>query len=214
MQRPALLLSEQFNENLRSSANTGGARVVGLQVVGENHRAEMQALLPEDWAGRDFCVRTVSADGLYDSRNSYRAPVPTEDDLVEVPHLNRSTHAGELADFAPDSYGIYILGSACDAVDEDTEAALAVWRSGDPRKKTLALFVNSFDASRMVALPTQGGTQGAQVECREIAANIAVAFDRRCDIGFTLGAGPLTVELLPVKNGRLGRPEFITIALP
>jgi len=209
----AELLVTDFQENVRNSANTGGARVVGVQLVGQRDDVELRALIPQSWQDRPFCVRTVSSDGLYDSVNPYRVSAAAGI-LVEVPHLALSKHAGQLMQYTPDAYAITVTDGACEGSTGSLQAALAVWRTEAPVGQSFALLVNSFDADRMVALPSQGGTDGAQVECETISADVSVAYDRRCEIPFSAGAGPVQVELLPVKGGRLGRSEFITIVLP
>jgi hypothetical protein len=213
----AQLLSDTFHETLRPTANTGGARVMGFQIVGADPLTDLQAFVPVGWAGKPFCVRTGTSDGLYDSENTYIAPddtstsdeVPPPVTRVEVPHVTRSDHVEALGALDPQGFGIRIQEGACETTTSDSIGALAVWRAeGDTDR--FAVFVNSFDADRLVALPAGGDV----VECDVISADISVAYDRICTIPFETGQGKMIVRLVPFKNGLRGLPEFLTIALP
>lgn len=204
----AELLSEFFQETLRPAANTGGARVMGIQFVGADPEPELHAAVPESWAGEKFCVRTGSSDGLYDSENTYLAPVDTDNPVV-VPHIAKSSHATKLKSLDPQGYGVRILGAPCTDVTDETPGALAMWRS-DQMQEAFLLFVNSFDADRLVAFPSNG----KPVECGTISADISVAFDRSCLIAFDAAEKAMSIRLVPVKNGQKGRAEFVTIELP
>ncbi|SMY08008.1 hypothetical protein LOM8899_02154 [Flavimaricola marinus] len=202
----ARLVTEPFNESVRPEANTGGARVVGLQFLGGSAEADLHALIPARWADAPhFCVRTNSSDGLYDSVNTYHMP----QDLtapVEVPHLRDSEHDGIITSLHPEGFGIRITRDDCDAVTDDTPNALGLWRDARPGD-SFAIFVNSFDADRVVAYPQQG----SGVECEPIGADISVAFDQRCVLPLPLDMTQFYVELQPIKNGRRGRIETILI---
>ncbi len=203
----AELLSDTFRENLRPAANTGGARVMGLQVIGADPAAELQAIVPQSWAGEAFCVRTSSSDGLYDSENTYRAPVDTSEPVV-VPHVTETRFPDKLTQADPEGFGIRILRAPCEDVTDTTAGALALWRTSGP-VEAFTLFVNSFDADRLVAFP-EGGDP---VECTTISADITVAFDRVCAVPELPAMGTMTVRLIPVKDGRRGRPETLVIDL-
>ena len=204
----AELLSDTFRETLRATANTGGARVMGFQITGADPLTDLQALVPHSWAGEPFCVRTGTSDGLYDSENTYRAPNATSAAVV-VPHVTRSNHAKALDALDPQGFGVRIQRNACDETSADSPGALALWRAAEAADR-FSVFVNSFDADRLVAL-TAGG---AAVECDVINADISVAFDRVCTIPFEMGQGLMTVRLVPFKDGLRGLTEFLTIELP
>lgn len=203
----AELLADKFNETLRPAANTGGARVMGLQVIGADPVTDLQAIVPASWAGERFCVRTGTSDGLYNSENTYRAPADTSRPIA-VPHVTQSSHANKLIAMAPDSFAIRIQRAACEDTGPDSPGALALWRGGDGQD-SFALFVNSFDADRLVAFPSNGDP----VECSAIAADISVAFDKVCNVPFAMDQGDITIRLIPVKDGLRGRTETITIDL-
>lgn len=203
----AELISEPFNETLRTAANTGGARLMGMQFVGSGAENNLSAVLPSDWGGKTFCVRTGSSDGLYDSENTYRAPSNTQDP-VEIPHVERSEHSKRLGAFEGDDFGVHILLSDCETATRRTMRAVALWRATAPAG-SFTIFVNSFDATRLVAFPSNG----APVECQPIASSISVAYDKACSISFSAAETMLEVELLPSKDGLAGRAEFVTIQL-
>lgn len=202
----AQLATETFVETLRTEANTGGARVVGVQMLGGSAAANMYALIPESWATTEkFCVQTNSSDGLYDSVNTYLVP-KTLSEPVDVLHFNNSQHQDRIKQFHPEGLGVRISQNDCGADTDDTANVLARWRDAEPGD-SFAIFVNSFDADRLVAYPPTGDG----VECRPIGADISVAYDMRCELNLPGTAGPFAVELQPVKNGRRGRIETLVI---
>lgn len=204
----AELLSGPFRETLRPTANTGGARVMGVQIYGADPLTDMQALVPKSWAGELFCVRTGTSDGLYDSENTYRAPRDTSVSVI-VPHVDLSDHPGTLDALVPQAFGIRIQRDACDRTSPDSPGALALWRAADAGD-AFAVLVNSFDADRLVALPDKGDP----VECAMLGVDVSVAFDRICTIPFAADTGEMRVRLVPFKDGRRGLTETLTIQLP
>lgn len=204
----AQLKSEPFNETLRSAANTGGARVMGLQAIGIDAAAELRVILPKGWKNAPFfCVRTGTSDGLYGTENTYEAPADTTLPVV-VPHMAKSIHGERLKTLPPHAYGIRVLLAPCDAAGDDTGIALALWRATEA-DDVFSLFVNSFSADRLVALP-EGGKP---VECDLIGTDVSVAFDRVCSVPILVGQNTQTVNLIPFKDGRRGRTETVTFDL-
>lgn len=203
-----MLMADTFKETVRPAANTGGARVLGMQMVGTDPSMELQAIVPDSWAGEPFCVLTGTSDGLYDSENTYRAPLDTTTPIT-VPHVTRSRHADKLEALDPEGYGIRVLRGACEEVSDDTPGALALWRLAAP-SGVFEMFVNSFDADRLVAFPDDG----QPVECDVIGADISVAFDRVCRLPYGVGQGPLLVRVVAIKDGRRGRTETVLLDLP
>ena len=204
----ALFKHDRLDETLVPEANTGGARVMGLQIPGGSAYSDLQVLMPPGWSsGSLFCVRTGTSDGLYDSENTYTAPNDLSEP-VDVPHMSLSRYADELSDVHPEGLGIRVLRAECSAVTNQTPSALALWRDAEPGDR-FVMFVNSFDADRLVAFPPHGDA----VECEPIAADISVAFDRRCEIPLPVDMKEFSVDLQPIKGGRRGRTETIVIEL-
>ncbi len=199
-------MSGKFVETLRSEANTGGARVVGVQMIGGSVAADLNAMIPESWGNTDeFCVQTNSSDGLYDSVNAYFVPKNLSEP-VSVPHLRDTQYQKRIKLFHPEGLAVRITRNNCGSQTDNTENVVASWRDAEPGDK-FAIFVNSFDADRLVAYPPSGDG----VECRPIDADITVAFDKRCEMTLPAHANVFTVELQPIKNGRKGRVETIVI---
>ncbi len=202
--------SEPFKESLRTEANTGGARVVGLQFLGGTAAADLFAMIPQSWESQDgdqatICVRTNSSDGLYDSENTYIVPGDLSEP-VTVPHIDKSLHTDRIIQLHPEALGIRITRNECGSEGSDNLNVLARWRDAAPGGN-FAIFVNSFDADRLVAYPPVG----PGVECEPIRAEISVAFDRRCELTLPANVSRFKVELQPVKNRRKGRIETIVI---
>lgn len=208
----AILVDSDFNEVLRSSANTGGTRVIGLQVIGNNEGAELQVYLPKDWQEREFCVRTRSSDALYDSENTYRRPNLAAQN-IDVPHITQTDHRTKLASLGQDAYAVRVFLAACDRVDEQTENAIALWRDGNFRNQ-ITLFVNSLGADRIAAILTQGLDTAEHIFCEPVVADVKVAFDLVCTLDLIVKDTSAEIELLPFKNGKMQRSETVLIALP
>jgi hypothetical protein len=202
----AQLAAESFIETLRSEANTGGARVVGVQMLGGSATANMYAMIPKTWANIEkFCVRTNSSDGLYDSVNTYIVPEDLSEP-VDVRHFDTSQHQDRIRQFHAEGLGVRISQNACDSEAVGATNVVARWQDAEPTDK-FAIFVNSFDADRLIAYPPTGDG----VECRPISADITVAYDMRCELDLLGTSEPYVVELQPVKNGRRGRIETLVI---
>lgn len=211
-----------FNEDLHASANTGGARVMGLQVDGKNARAELKTVLPTAWDNKPFCVRTRSSDALYNSENTYRRPNETSQDIaglgtlqnpIDVPHIDHTEHQDSLMAIGDEGFAVRIFLSACADITDTTESTVALWRDG-VLAQNITVLVNSLGAERLVAILTQGDTTADPVDCEPIAADVTVAFDRVCTLQLLKTSGFAKVELLPFKGGKLQRPELLPIRLP
>lgn len=208
----AILVNDSFHEVLRSSANTGGTRVLGLQVVGKTEGAELQARLPAQWQDTEFCVRTRSSDALYDSENTYRRP-NTTDQNIDVPHIAQTSHRKKLSSLEQDAFGVRIFLSACGSINDRTENAIALWRDGDFGNR-VTLFVNSLGADRVAAIVTQGSVTAEHVFCEPVAADIKVAFDLICTVELMTKANDAEIELIPFKNNQMQRSETVVIPFP
>ncbi|WP_430511367.1 hypothetical protein [Pannonibacter phragmitetus] len=67
-----LLTSDPFNEVIREAAKISGARLVGLIAAApKSDKLSVAANIPADWKNEQVCLKVVSADGLYESYNSY-----------------------------------------------------------------------------------------------------------------------------------------------
>ena len=207
----ARLAEGPFNETLRSVANTGGARVMGLQMTGADVPDELRALLPQDWSGRPFCVRTSSSDGLYSSENTYIAPDQTLT-TVQIPHVTLSSHSDRFPEFDKQNFGIRILQNGCDTQNDQAETAIALWQSGRA-VDSFEIYVNGFGAQRLVAVVRVDGAKIDPIECDLIKADVRVAFDRICSVPISKEARTVSTTLIPFKGGVRGRSEKLDIVL-
>lgn len=207
----ARLADGAFNETYRSVANTGGARVMGLQMTGADVPDELRALLPQDWSGKPFCVRTSSSDGLYSSENTYIAPDQTIA-TVQIPHVTLSSHSDRFPQFNQQNFGIRILQNGCDTQNDEAETAIALWQSGRP-VDSFDIYVNGFGAQRLVAVVRVDGAKIDPIECEFIKADVRVAFDRICSVPISKDAATVSATLIPFKGGVRGRSEKLDIVL-
>lgn len=216
------VLDGDFNEDLLASANTGGARVIGLQVDGVDVRAELKVMLPTSWKDKPFCVRTRSSDALYNSENTYRRQSLSSDsdgvpqassEPIEIPHIGQTEHQDSLMAIVKDGFGVRIFLSACANVTDATQSTVALWRDGT-FTQNITLFVNSFGAQRLVAILTQGAVVADPIDCTPIVADVKVAYDKTCNLKLLATSGPAEVELLGFKDGKMQRPEFLLFRLP
>lgn len=210
----AELLAPDFNEELHTAANTGGSRVIGLQVTGNDPEAELAALLPSEHGTKNFCVRTRSSDALYDSENPYKAP-DNAAEPVEVPHMEETDHESKLMGLTNDGYGVRVFLSLCDEIKSDTPNAIAAWRNGG-LGQNITVYVNSLGADEMGAILRQEGQEGqeaAPVFCTPVQSDVTVAFDLRCDLAL-MNNEDGSIELIPFKGGKIQRSEKVIFKLP
>lgn len=168
-----------FIERLSDAAKISGAVFAGMQVRQTAESAVgLKVYLPPSWQGKLICSRVVSADGLYESVNTYRvAPAPGADAdaplLAPVPFETR--YGDKLAKLPEDELAIRVSLGAC-ASGQTEEVTVAYWNAGvAPR---ISLLVNSFRASRVFVYV--GEEARPPIQCAPVEVSARTAYDTLC----------------------------------
>lgn len=165
-----------FKEDLRPEAViSSGGRVVGI--VGDadpsDRFPELRAAIPAGWAGRDICIGVVSADGLYESRNTFEVPDELDSAIAPVAYPTEKTDALKQIDRM--RMGVLVSRGDCGA--DETLYAVAFWSTAPARMPgEFRVLVNSFRADR-VELYTESGRR---VVCDRLSGAGQTAFDAEC----------------------------------
>lgn len=190
---------DPFNDILRDQATISGGRVVGFQAVQPSPNRDVPAVaswLPATWAGQDFCLRAMSADGLYEAVTTYHAPASWSGGLVYLGYP--TPYGADLAGLAENDIAVSVQVGACDEPGEPG-MALAFWNAapGGPMR----LLVNSFRADEaIVYLPS-----GEPVPCDPITEGARVAFDMSCEVpAAAFEKGATLLSILTIKDGEIG----------
>lgn len=210
------LLTDPFYDLVRDRATISGGRIAGFQAVLPAGEADHRVLawIPADWAGREICLRAMSADGLYEAIDTYKVPDDWRGGLENLEYPTK--HAPRVTSFEDGDIAVSVQAGDCDTQDENEDEsqaggegiALALWNAGaaDPMR----LLVNSFRADEALIYY---GSQ-APIACTRIEDGARVAFDMTCTIPpevFVNGVASLVV--MTIKDGELGDEVPVTLLL-
>ena len=82
------LVTEKLNETIHEGTTISGVIVVG--VVGEGEpildQLNVSVEIPPDWAETQICMFVISADGLYESRNTYSISAEWRGGIATIPY--------------------------------------------------------------------------------------------------------------------------------
>ncbi|WP_018632750.1 hypothetical protein [Neomegalonema perideroedes] len=212
------LVSDPFNEILRPAAKISGARFLGFLAAPAEAVAGMDAFrawIPADWSGSEICLRVMSADGLYESANLYRAPEDWAGGAARLDYPTRKPEA--LAERSPEELALSVTrGDCAEAEAAEAEASLAgrlesgEGEEGEGEKEAL-LLINAFRAEQTY-VEVEGRPEAPEILCAPVQAEVRMAYDTVCRVPaeiFEEGRAELIV--LPVKNGELGREIPLTL---
>jgi len=203
----ASLISDPFNEDLRSSANISGALIMGIQRQGiDPNGIAVAAYIPQDWAGTNICTRVVSIDGLYEATNAYAIAPDWEGGMLSLPYPTE--FQDQLAEKPLDGVGVYISQGACSARTAHDTATLASWNAGPEDR--LGVLINSFRAD---AVYMYVGNAPAPEICQQLPSGNRAAFDTLCPLNSGKG-GKITLEIHRLVNRKPARPFQIDLWLP
>lgn len=197
-----------FNEVLRSSAEISGAVVAGFQVhqkVGGERG--FRALLPPGLEETQICIRVTSANGLYDSENSYvlvggSGTFPTP---IDVDHPTQ--HVPFFEALAGEEVTASIALGDCNT--RPVSLVLASWDS--EVEKTAVLYLNSLRADRVVLRDEE---REKTVQCRQVEAPLRSAYDTVCQIDLIGRKGPFDVKIVRFVNRSPAPPTELTLYPP
>jgi hypothetical protein len=205
------LIENPFNEVLRTRAQISGARLVGFLAAPagrpDGKVIEVAASIPADWKGQDVCLKVVSADGLYESRNTYSVPTDWQGGRSPL------SYPSNFEDEALSYPGAQIAGTLAlgDCTQAQSKVAPVYWGKGV--ESALYLLLNTARSDEtFVNFPELPDQQ--DIICETITTDQRNAFDTRCLI-----PEPVTrlreVNLVVVsfKNGEMAPEERMTLQL-
>ncbi|MGD9918352.1 MAG: hypothetical protein AB7U46_10045 [Paenirhodobacter sp.] len=203
------LIENPFNEVVRKGTEISGARLVGFlaapQGRPEGDAVAVAAAIPPDWQGQELCLKIVSADGLYESRNAYRVAPGWSGGRTALSYP--STHAREaLAYPGSQIAGLVSLG---DCGQPQAQVAPIYW--GRNAAGGLAVLLNTARSDEtFLTFPDQPDQD--DVTCEPVATELRTAFDTRCDLPAALAArGEIEAVVISFKNGEMGPEERLTL---
>lgn len=201
------LLTNPFQEDLRTAAEISGALVMGVQRQSSTAPGvSLTAYLPKDWAGATLCARVASVDGLYESSNEYAVTPEWTGGTTSLPYPTK--FADDLSQRPTHGLGIRVThGSCTDPGPQD--ATIAGWNAapGAP----LGLLINTFRADTVFMY---AGNAPTPVECQPITLDNLAAYDTLCPLVALDKPGPVTLEIHRFVNRKPARPTQVTVWLP
>jgi hypothetical protein len=170
---------ECFTEVFRREAViSSGGRVVGIVADADpsDHFPELRVAVPDDWKGDDICISLTSADGLYESRNTFTVPAALVSQIAPVDYT-MTRHTADLARVSREQMAVLASRGGCDSRRQ--LYAVAFWSTAPPRMPAnVRILVNSFRADR-VELYTAAGKA---FRCERISGLGQTTFDARCEV--------------------------------
>ena len=206
-----------INEALRPSAEISGAVIAGLQM----HEKPAEAVgFSAYWPGslgkdQEFCVRVVSANGLYDAESEYsfvedetadaKGDGETADVMVEVFYPTK--HEPFLKDLKDREVAASISLGPC--ATRSHSLIVASWAATPD--DTVTLLVNSFRADTVLArLENIEQT----VRCQPIEVEVRSAYDTECSLDLGSRTGPVGLEIFRFVNRQPAPVTKIKLLLP
>jgi len=202
-------LVSDFWEVIHPSAEISGARIVGFAAVGKlDVKAEtvpVKAIIPKDWANSLTCLKVISANGIYESENTYAVseewgggPVDLEYPSSEFEHLNELTQG---------SVAALLLHGDCSAVSSD--ASQLVWGYGETSTYRILLNTSRADET-FIFFPESPDIP--DVVCETVTLEGRNAFDTYCEMPREmLNSSKIKATIVSFKNGEMGREVPMTL---
>lgn len=196
------LTSDPFNEIVSDGTKISGTSLLGLVASSANtappSTPAISAWLPADWAGSTACLRVVSSDGFYESKNTYSIAVDWTGGRTEF--FYPTQEAEVFAARSQASFAVSVTKGSCD--DDGEETVLAFW-TGDSVKE-ISLYVNSFRADETLVY-LAGDSSSQEVSCKAAPVDVRTVFDTVCPLPKDwFQSDTFEVVVLPIKNGEMG----------
>jgi hypothetical protein len=208
--KPETVVLRELNESLREAATVSGLVVVGAILLPEGRDPEprLAAALTPEWAGRDFCLDIISADGLYQSQSLYTlAP-----DTVGLTPLPYPTAYRDRLRAAPE--GEISVRGRLDGCDTGGAIVPVAWRPHNlAGAEGIALQINAFRADSVQIFVGDDPLADA-IPCVRAIADVRTAFDTICRFDLPDPVPDrLNIEILRLSGGRAAPPEFVELIL-
>lgn len=204
-------LVSDFWEIVRPAAEISGARIVGFAAIGELDRSIKQvtvtAAVPRDWAGARACLKVMSADGLYESLNTYAVSDSWDGGSVTLDYPSRQFD--RLDGLPKEMLAALLVRGDCGAVS--SEASPVLWGQND--KPDFRVMLNTSRADEaFIFFPDHPDI--ADIACEPAPFSGRSGFDTFCDLPRDLASsGQLKASIISFKNGEMGREEQVTLRL-
>jgi hypothetical protein len=205
------LVDSPFKDELRTGAKISGARLVGAisapLTSPAGNQVQVSAFVPDQWGGQSFCLSVVSADGLYESRNTYAVPPDWTGGKSEIDYPTR--YAREALSYP----GAQIAGliSLGDCATAGSEVSPVYWNSGAQFPIRL-LFNTSRSEETFLSFP--GLPDQEDIVCAPIDADLRNAFDTVCLLPpSSVLHGGIEIVAVSFKNGEMGPEESFKLNL-
>jgi hypothetical protein len=202
-------LVSDFWEIVRPAAEISGARIVGFAAIGELDSNDKQvgvtATVPRDWAGDRACLKVMSADGLYESLNTYAVSESWGGGSVELDYPSREFD--RLDGLPSEMLAALLVRGDCTAVS--SEASHVQWGHND--KPAFRVMLNTSRADEtFIFFPNH--PEITDVACKASSLSGRSGFDTFCDMPDDLAnSAQLEARIISFKNGEMGREEHITL---
>ncbi len=200
----AELLSE-FSETYQPEVAVSGSVIVGVMSAAAQGALAADRLgvrVPETAIGQEVCVRAISNDGIYSSRNHYRLPV-TAGAQAHLPYASGMEKV--LSGFAAGELAVSITAGNCQTTA--AEAYLVAGSLDDAESTKVIVYLNGFGATDVFVVQNEESPPEA---CEYITLGRRTTYDFSCAVTVPAGTAP-TLTFIRERFGR-EQPE-ITIRL-
>lgn len=207
------LISEPFQENLRSEAPVSGGDILGVVVSGDRSNAE-KLFLYRSTSGSDLvCVEITTRDGRYIASNTYRLPKSSTGVFVPIPVESQypigTKHPEYYRLAALDNFAVLAQVGAC--TNARGNVVPVAWGKSPTTITHLTVTVQS--ARTQAYLNVGEGANIQRVLCSPINKERATAFDTLCDIVLPAGAkSPIRLQLERCDFGECTRAPAVRLA--
>lgn len=172
----------------------------------------MTATLPKTWGGKDICISLISADGLYEARNTYTIDDDWEGGVTEIPYPTK--YSDRLLELQQNELAISTRMGDCESSTTGTLMPIA-WRNKDAAaSSTISLYANGFGADE-VFIYVGNDPSSEPVDCRIIGTGVRTVFDTVCefDVSSVDQDKPVEIEMVRISGGKMSPSEFIELEL-
>jgi hypothetical protein len=198
--RRASLVSE-FVESFQPDVGVSGNVVAGVmwESAAAALSADALAIAPSARiAGGTLCLRAVSRDGIYTSRNEYRLPEAPAGARVRLPHPTR--HREHLGAVGPAGLAIAATRGPCGEAVGGYYLPVGAAARPDDR---VEVQVNSFGATDVLVSVRKGDAWSDPAVCDYLAEGRRTTFDHVCHVDPALvRAGDVALRILRERYGR------------
>jgi hypothetical protein len=198
-------LVESFYESVQPEVNVSGNVIAGVMgtsaLTGDSVRNIL--VYPALEGGiRDICLRVVSRDGIYTSRNVYRLPDSIAGEPVRLPY-DKSSQLELLGSYADKDIAMTAVLGSCDTADS---LYYVISASNSEQAENIRLYINSFGATDVYYQVLLGDSEWSDAEvCTYVSEGRRTTFDFWCDVPGALATGNRTE--LRIQRERFGRAQ-------